>query len=59
VKDSAVEGSAITVDTKNNIVTLTGTVPTDAAHAAALRLARETKGVKSVVDNLRIAPKTD
>jgi osmotically-inducible protein OsmY len=59
VTDDAVEGSQIDVDTKHNIVTLTGTVPTSAAHAAALRIARETKGVKQVVDNLKVAPKTN
>ena len=47
------------VETAHNVVTLSGTVPTAAAHAAALRLARETKGVKQVVDNLRVAPKTN
>ena len=40
-------------------MTLTGTVPTATAHAAALRIARDTKGVKRVVDNLRVAPKTN
>lgn len=59
VGESSVEGSDITVDTKNNVVTLTGTVPNTAAHSAALRIARETKGVKKVVDNLRVSPKTN
>jgi osmotically-inducible protein OsmY len=53
-----VPASSINVDTKGNVVTLTGTVPTAAAHAAALRIARETKGVKRVVDNLKVTPKT-
>jgi osmotically-inducible protein OsmY len=55
----AVEGSSINVDTKNNVVTLNGSVPTEAARTAALRIARETKGVKRVVDNLRVGPKTN
>jgi hyperosmotically inducible protein len=59
VGEDAVEGSNISVETAHNVVTLSGTVPTAAAHAAALRLARETKGVKKVVDNLRVAPKTN
>lgn len=58
VSDNAVEGSSINVDTNANVVTLTGTVPSTAAHTAALRIARETKGVKRVVDNLKVAPKT-
>jgi osmotically-inducible protein OsmY len=59
VGEKSVDGSDISVETKNNIVTLTGTVPSTSAHAAALRIARDTKGVKKVVDNLRIAPKTN
>ena len=59
VGEDSVKGSDISVETKENVVTLTGTVPTATAHAAALRMARETKGVKRVVDNLRIAPKTN
>lgn len=55
----AVDGSDVEVETKNNVVTLTGTVPSTAAHTTALRLARETKGVKRVVDNLKVAPKTN
>jgi osmotically-inducible protein OsmY len=57
--EDAVDGSHIEVDTTNNVVTLKGTVPSEAAHAAALRIARETKGVKRVVDNLRVGPKTN
>jgi hyperosmotically inducible periplasmic protein len=59
IGEKAVEGSDISVETKENVVTLNGTVPTAAAHAAALRIARDTKGVKRIVDNLRIAPKTN
>jgi osmotically-inducible protein OsmY len=59
VGEKSVEGSDISVETNQNVVTLSGTVPTAAAHAAALRIARDTKGVKRVVDNLRVAPKTN
>jgi osmotically-inducible protein OsmY len=57
--DGAIKGSDISVDTKDNVVTLTGTVPNATVHAAALRIAHNTKGVKQVIDNLRIAPKTN
>jgi hyperosmotically inducible periplasmic protein len=59
VGEDSVEGSNISVETNHNVVTLSGTVPTETARAAALRIARETKGVKKVVDNLRVAPKTN
>jgi hyperosmotically inducible protein len=59
ISEDAVKGSEINVDTKDNVVTLTGTVPSEAVRAAALRIARDTKGVKRVVDNLRVGPKTN
>ena len=50
--DPAVAGLKIDVDTQNGVVTLTGRVKTAAEKAEALRLARETAGVKSVTDRL-------
>jgi hyperosmotically inducible protein len=52
--DTKVSGLKIDVDTKDNVVTLTGTVRTAAEKAEAVRLARTTTGVKSVVDKLTI-----
>lgn len=52
--DTAVRGLKIDVDTKDNVVTLTGTVRSAAEKAEAVRLARTTTGVKSVVDKLTI-----
>jgi osmotically-inducible protein OsmY len=52
--DTAVGGLKIDVDTKDNVVTLTGTVKSAAEKAEAIRLAKTTKGVKSVVDKLVI-----
>lgn len=52
--DTKVGGLKIDVDTKDNVVTLTGTVKSAAEKAEALRLARTTSGVKSVVDKLTI-----
>jgi hyperosmotically inducible protein len=52
--DTTVSGLKIDVDTENQIVTLTGNVRSQAEKEQALRLARETEGVKSVNDRLTI-----
>jgi osmotically-inducible protein OsmY len=52
--DDSVKARRINVDTDGTVVTLTGTVETAAQKARALQLARETDGVTSVVDRLRI-----
>lgn len=49
--------SEINVDTMNNVVVLKGTVPTEAARAKAMEIARATDGVKNVVDQLVVVPK--
>jgi osmotically-inducible protein OsmY len=54
--DTAVRGLKIDVDTKDNVVTLTGNVRSAAEKAEAIRLAKTTTGVKSVVDKLVIQP---
>jgi len=56
--DTKVGGLKIDVDTKDNVVTLTGPVHSAAEKAEAVRLAKTTTGVKSVVDKLTIQPKT-
>jgi hyperosmotically inducible protein len=56
LNEDVLDGSNIDVDVKNGVVTLQGTVPTAAARARALELARKNDGVKSVVDELKIAP---
>ena len=50
--------SANNVDTKDNNVTLTGHVPTEDDKRVAEEIARSTKGVAIVVNNLEAAPKT-
>lgn len=55
--DKTLRASAIDVDTSDNVVTLNGFVPNEAARARAVALAREIEGVKSVVDNLKITSK--
>ena len=54
--DTKVGGLGIDVDTKDNVVTLTGKVRNAAEKAEAVRLARTTTGVKSVVDKLVVDP---
>lgn len=53
--DDLLKGSSINVDTKDRVVTLNGTVKTQAGRTRALDLARDTDGVTRVVDNLKIA----
>jgi len=45
-------GEKIDVDTRDGVVSLTGSVKSQADKDQALRLARETSGVKDVQDNL-------
>lgn len=47
--DDQVHGTDINVDTKGNVVTLTGTAPTLAARTKAVEIAQGTKGVRSVI----------
>ena len=56
VDENVLSGSDIDVDVKNGVVTLQGTVPSEAARARAVEVAKANDGVKSVVDQLRIAP---
>jgi hyperosmotically inducible protein len=52
--DSDVPGMKIDVDTSNGVVTLNGTVPSAAEKRRAVQIAKETDGVKSVKDNLKV-----
>jgi hyperosmotically inducible protein len=56
VDEGVLSGSDIDVDVKNGVVTLQGTVPSEAARARAVEVAKANDGVKSVVDQLRIVP---
>src|SRR6185436_382637 len=55
--DTKVGGLGIDVDTKDNVVTLSGKVRSAAERTEAVRLARTTTGVKSVVNKLVVDPK--
>jgi hyperosmotically inducible periplasmic protein len=50
--DDTVRAAAIDVDTVGGVVTLSGTVGSQAERARAVQLARETAGVTSVTDRL-------
>jgi len=52
--DSAVSGLKIDVDTKDGVVTLNGTVKSNAEANKAVAIARQSAGVKRVVSNLHV-----
>jgi osmotically-inducible protein OsmY len=52
--DDQISGLKIDVDSNNGVVTLTGNVRSTAEKQRAVKVARETDGVKSVVDRLKV-----
>jgi osmotically-inducible protein OsmY len=52
--DDTIDATRIDVDTENGVVTLTGGVGTEAQRTRAVQLARETKGVRQVIDRLTV-----
>lgn len=52
--DDDISGLKIDVDSSNGVVTLTGTVSTAAEKALALKVAKSTEDVKSVVDRIKV-----
>jgi hyperosmotically inducible periplasmic protein len=52
--DTTIAGLQINVDTKDNVVTLSGTVASAAEKRRAVEVAKATDGVKSVVDQLKV-----
>ena len=54
--DDTVKASEINVDTHNHVVTLNGTVGSQAEKERALMIARNTKGVTNVIDDLTVGP---
>jgi osmotically-inducible protein OsmY len=57
--DGDVADRRIDVDTQNGVVTLSGEVRTEGERRQAVALARNTDGVQSVTDQLRLVPATD
>ena len=54
MKDKVARGTSIDVDTKDGVVTISGTVPTAADKTRIGKLVRHTTGVKSVENNLTV-----
>lgn len=54
--DDEVKGLDIDVDTNEGVVTLSGTVRNESERRQALALARNTEGVREVVDKLQLTP---
>ena len=59
VDEALLKDSHIDVDTDHHVVTLTGTVMKQAGRARATAVARQTEGVRSVVNRLAIGPKRE
>ena len=55
MNDSALEGSDIDVDVNDGVVTLKGTVRSEAGRTRAVAIAKGSAGVKSVTDTLTIS----
>jgi hypothetical protein len=52
--DDSVKASSVDIDTNGTTVTVTGTVGSQAQKDRILQLARETQGVKEVVDRIQV-----
>lgn len=56
--DPDVKGRAVNVETANGVVTLTGTLESDAAKKSAELTAVQTEGVRRVINRLEVVPST-
>jgi hyperosmotically inducible protein len=56
IPEDSLEGSDIDVDTNAGVVTLKGTVLTEAGRDRAIAIAKATDGVKNVTNQLRVGP---
>ena len=54
--DTGLKAFHIHVTTRAQVVTLTGTLPTDALRDEAVQVAKGVGGVKGVVDNIHVGP---
>jgi hyperosmotically inducible protein len=52
--DDTLKAISVNVDTSNGVVTLTGTVATETQHHRVIQLAKETDGVREVVDRVNV-----
>jgi osmotically-inducible protein OsmY len=58
VNEDLLKGSNINVDTDNHVVTLNGTVTTKAGRARAGSIAKQTEGVRRMVNHLTVGAKS-
>jgi hyperosmotically inducible protein len=56
VDEDVLSGSNIDVDVDKGVVTLQGTVRSEAARSRAIAVAKSSDGVKNVIDQLRVVP---
>ena len=56
--DADVKGGALNAVSKDGVVTLTGTVETPQQRDKAAKLAKKVKGVKQVVNNIKLKERT-
>ena len=56
VDEDVLKHSHISVSTKDNVVTLSGTVASEAGRERAIAIVKATDGVKDVVDKLTLSP---
>ncbi len=54
--DDMIKAYKVDVDTQNRVVTLSGDVETSAQREHAIMIARNTRGVRDVVDRLQVTP---
>ncbi len=55
--DKSINGAPINIDVQDNdVVVLSGSLPSEETHRLAVKLARTTVGVRDVVDHLAVAP---
>lgn len=52
--DDTVKAYQVDVDTNNKVVTLRGEVDSPAAETVAIQIARDTDGVRDVIDEIRV-----
>ena len=57
--DELVKARNINVDTRNHVVTLTGTVQSQQEETKALQITRNTRGVADVVDNITVGSSSE
>jgi osmotically-inducible protein OsmY len=55
--DQVVKGGALEIDVKEGVVTLRGTVEAEQQRQKAERLAKKVKGVKKVINEIKVASK--